>query len=398
MQANGYQTAIVGKWHLKTNPQGFDYWNVLPGQGDYYNPDFRTDSGRVSEEGYVTDIITDKALTWLKEKREQDKPFLLMLQNKAPHRAWDPGPEHAGMFEAVTFPEPSNLFDDYSGRGTAAREQKMTIDISMRINIDLKMFDKNSERVSRTYGRMHPEQKRKWDSVYNPIFEAYTEADLSGQDLVRWKYQRYMRDYLSTIKSVDENVGRVLDYLEKSGLDENTIVIYNSDQGFYLGEHGWFDKRFMYEESYRTPLLIRWPGVIGAGQVNDELVSNLDFAQTFLDIAHVAAPEDMQGLSILPILKGKTPENWRTSLYYHYYEFPGAHSVKKHEGVATRKYKLMHFYELDEWELYDLEADPSEMQSMYDDPAYADIVAELKKELEKLKIEYKVPQLMPQNE
>jgi arylsulfatase A-like enzyme len=296
------------------------------------------------------------------------------------------------MFDDVTFPEPDNLFDDYKDRGTAAREQDMTIDKTMRMGRDLKIWEQADDPGKNgLFGRMDEEQMRMWSEIYDPIREEYLEAGLTGKELVSWKYQRYMKDYLACIQSVDENIGRVLDYLEESGLAENTIVIYNSDQGFYLGEHGWFDKRFMYEESLKTPLLVRWPGVIGSGQVNNDLVSNLDFAQTFLEIAGAEATDGMQGESLVPLLHGNTPATWRNSLYYHYYEFPGAHSVRKHEGIATRQYKMMHFYNLKEWELFDLEKDPAEMQSVYEDPAYQDVIRDLKHELDSLKIIYSVP-------
>jgi arylsulfatase A-like enzyme len=391
LQANGYQTAIVGKWHLKTTPTGFNFWQVLPGQGQYYNPDFRTAEGTIRVKGYVTELITDKALEWLQEKRDKSKPFMLMLQHKAPHRAWDPGPNQLGMFDDVTFPEPENLFDDYEGRGTAAREQDMTIDKTMRMGRDLKIWEKeDDEGMVGFYRRMDEDQIKLWSETYDPIRDEYLDAGLSGEELVSWKYQRYMQDYLACIQSVDENVGRVLDYLEESGLAENTVVIYNSDQGFYLGEHGWFDKRFMYEESLKTPLIVRWPGVTGSGQVNDDLVSNLDFAQTFLEIAGAEAPDEMQGESLVPLLHGNTPATWRNSLYYHYYEFPGAHSVRKHEGIATREFKLMHFYNLGEWELYNLARDPDEMRSVYDDPAYQEVIQDLKQELDSLKFMYGV--------
>lgn len=391
LQSGGYQTALVGKWHLKTTPMGFDYWEVLPGQGQYYNPDFRTPEGMVTEQGYVTEIITDKALNWLKQERNPGKPFMLMLQHKAPHREWAPGPNQLGMFEDIEFPEPSNLFDDYEGRGTAAREQDMSIEKTMRMAGDLKMWvDKNGPEWKRKIGRMSAGQRENWDAVYEPILEEFLKAELQGKELVSWKYQRYMRDYLACIQSVDENVGRVLEYLEESGLAKNTIVIYSSDQGFYLGEHGWFDKRFMYEESFRTPLMVSWPGVTEPGQMNGELVSNLDLAETFLDIAGLKAPDDMQGESLVPLLQGEIPDDWRKSLYYHYYEFPGAHSVKMHEGVATKQYKLIHFYNLDEWELYDLEKDPHEMQSVYGNPEYQDLIPKLKEELNRLKDQYSV--------
>ncbi len=392
LQASGYQTAIIGKWHLKTTPMGFDFWEVLPGQGHYYNPDFMTPEGTVRVKGYATEIITDKALVWLQEKRDKTKPFMLMLQHKAPHRRWEPGPGQLGMFEDVIFPEPDNLFDDYQGRGTAAKQQDMTIDKTMLLGYDLKVWVDQKDPDKETFsGRLEEDQRALWDAVYEPVREAYLKGNLTGRDLVSWKYQRYMRDYLACIQSIDENVGRVLDYLETSGLAKNTIVIYNSDQGFYLGEHGWFDKRFMYEESFRTPLIVHWPGVTGSGQVNDDMVSNLDFAQTFLEIAGADAPDEMQGESLVPLLHGNTPSTWRKSLYYRYYEFPGAHSVRKHEGIATKYYKLMHFYDLGEWELYDMKKDPSEMNNVYDDPDYQDIIPELKKELDSLKFIYLVP-------
>ena len=285
------------------------------------------------------------------------------------------------LFDDVTIPEPNNLFDDYKGRGTAAHKQDMSIVKTMG-KADLKLV------APRT---LNPEQLKVWNAAYGPKNEAFAKADLKGDDLVRWKYQRYLKDYLRCIRSVDDNVGRVLDYLDKTGLAKNTVVIYNSDQGFYLGEHGWFDKRFMYEESYGTPLLARWPGVTKPGSVNEDLVQNLDFAQTFLSIAGVEHPTDMQGASIVPLLQGKTPKDWRKNLYYHYYEYPGCHSVRRHEGVSGKRYKLMHFYQENEWELYDLEKDPAEMKSVYADPEYKDIVAQLKAELERLKKLYEVP-------
>jgi len=394
----GYATAIVGKWHLKTEPTGFDHWEVLPGQGHYYNPDFRTASGEITEHGYVTDIIHDKALNWLENDRDPEKPFMLMIQNKAPHREWEPGPDHLDLYEDTTFPEPANLFDDYEGRGTAAKKQDMTIAETMRIKADLKMWeesDEDSNVFKRTIGRMDEEQRRKWDEAYEDDLEEYKNSNLEGEDLIRWKYQRYMEDYLRCIASVDDNFGRVLDYLEENGLSDNTVVIYSSDQGFYLGEHGWFDKRFMYKESFYTPLVAKWPGVTQPGTRCGELVSNLDFAETFLDLAGAGIPSDMQGLSIRPFLEGDNPDNWRDSVYYHYYEFPAVHSVRRHEGVFDGRYKLIHFYDLDEWELYDMETDPSEMNSQYDNPEYQEIVEGLKLELERLKEQYRVPEPEP---
>ena len=381
LQKAGYQTAIVGKWHLRSTPTGFDYSEVLPGQGDYYNPVMLKKDERIQHTGYVTDIITDLGIEWLDKKRDKSKPFMLMLQHKAPHRRWNPGPKQLTLFDDVTIPEPANLFDDYKGRGTAAHKQDMSIAKTMNHG-DLKLTPPR---------KLNPQQLEVWNAAYGPKNEAFKKAAPKGDDLIRWKYQRYLKDYLRCIRSVDDNTGRVLDYLDKSGLAKNTVVIYNSDQGFYLGEHGWYDKRFMYEESYGTPLLVRWPGVARPSSVNEDLVQNLDFAQTFLDIAAVEQPDDMQGASIKPLLQGKAPQDWRKSLYYHYYEFPGVHAVRRHEGVSTRRYKLIHFYREGEWELYDLEKDPAEMKSVYADPEYKAVVARLKAELERLKKVYKVP-------
>ena len=398
LSAAGYQTAMIGKWHLKSAPVGFDYWEVLPGQGSYYNPDFKTVNGKVKYTGYVSEIITEKGLYWLDKMRDKSKPFMLMLQHKAPHRAWDPGPKYLTLFDDVEIPEPDSLFDDYSGRGTAAHKQDMTIDVTMRMVRDSKVWDpddKNDKNAKAILGRMNEKQKAQWTAAYGPKNRALLKADLKGKDLIRWKYQRYMKDYLRCIRSVDDSVGEVLDYLEANGLAENTLVMYSSDQGFYLGEHGWFDKRFMYEESFRMPLVAKWPGVIRPGRVNKDLVQNLDFAQTFLDVCGVDQPEDMQGASFKPILEGKTPKNWRDSLYYHYYEYPGPHSVRRHEGVATKRYKLIYFYDLDEWEFYDLQKDPAEMKSEYDNPKYNKKIVELKVELARLRKLYKVPANQP---
>ncbi|SHM91655.1 Arylsulfatase A [Cyclobacterium lianum] len=393
LKENGYRTALIGKWHLRSAPTGFDHWEILPGQGHYYNPEFITASDTTVVSGYVTDLITDKSLEWLEANKDGEKPLLLMLHHKAPHREWEKGPDHLTLYEDITFPEPDNLFDDYSTRGTAAREQDMTIEKTMQTASDLKIWSPEYSRqgsFQRTYGRMNAEQKAGWDAVYNPIIEAFEHKNLQGKELVKWKYQRYMRDYLATIRSVDDNVGRILDYLEENGLEENTLIVYSSDQGFYLGEHGWFDKRFMYEESFRTPLLMQWTGKIPANTVNNDLVSNLDFAQTFLELAGVEAPDRMQGRSLLPLMMGQSPDTWREYLYYHYYEFPGVHSVQKHEGLTSKRYKLMHFYELDEWEMYDLEKDAKEMNNIYGDPAYEAIRANLKDRLKRIKIQYGV--------
>lgn len=393
LKDNGYNTALIGKWHLKSVPTGFDHWEILPGQGHYYNPDIISATDTSIAEGYVTDIITDKSLKWLAENSKGSKPFMLMLQHKAPHRKWEKGPAHLDLYEDLTFPEPENLFDDYSSRGTAAKTQDMSIEKTMDLASDLKIWTEANKKgaiFNRTYARMNAEQRANWDATYDPIIADFQARGLEGKDLIQWKYQRYMKDYLATIRSVDDNVGRVLDYLEENGLTENTLVVYTSDQGFYLGEHGWFDKRFMYEESFRTPLLMQWKGTIPSGITNDQLVSNLDFAQTFLDMAKIQAPDRMQGKSLLPLMTDSKPENWREFLYYHYYEFPAVHSVRKHEGVTGERYKLMHFYELDEWELYDLKEDPREMKNLYYESSYDSLKSAMTDRLKRIKMHYGV--------
>jgi arylsulfatase A-like enzyme len=391
LQKGGYQTAMIGKWHLKSEPVGFDYWKVLPGQGEYYNPDFRTPEGLERIEGYTTDIVTDLSIEWLEEGWDKSKPFMLMLQQKAPHRPWYSGPDHLRMYEDVTFPEPDNLFDDYTGRASGAPNQEMEIDRHMALAWDLKITpvtheDSLSEkRYFNRINRFTDKQLQAWNAVYGPINEAFRNANLQGKELVRWKYQRYLRDYLKCIASVDYNIGRILQFLKSNGLDQNTAVAYSSDQGFYLGEHGWFDKRWMYEESLHMPLIIKWPGVINSGSSNDLMVQNLDFAPTFLDMAGLPIPEDMQGHSLMPLLRNEVPNDWRTSIYYHYYEYPGAHQVPRHNGVRTERYKLINYYQLGEKELFDLQSDPSEMNNLYDDPAHATIRQQLEDELLRLK-------------
>lgn len=389
LQQAGYTTAIIGKWHLGSSPTGFDHWEILPGQGHYYNPDFITSEGSHREEGYVTEIITEKTIRWLSEVKDAGKPFMLMMHHKAPHREWQPGPDELTLYKDVTFPEPPTLFDDYSGRGTAEREQDMSIAKTMRLQEDLKLYKDPLKGKNAGLNRMNPGQAAAWDSVYNPIIRRFYSNPPEGDDLVRFKYQRYMQDYLACITAVDKSVGKVLDYLKETGLDKNTIVIYTSDQGFYLGEHGWFDKRFMFEESYRTPLLISWPGVTKPETVNKNMVSNLDFAGTFLDLAGAKIPADMQGESMLPLIRGENVPGWRTAHYYHYYEYPAVHSVKRHYGVSTERYKLIHYYyDIDEWELYDLQKDPMELKNVYDLPEYSSVKADLHKRLEKLQAKY----------
>jgi len=382
LQQAGYKTAMIGKLHLGGTPTGFDYYDILPGQGNYYNPTFINESGQYDMEGYATEIIADKTIEWIKGVKDAGQPFMVMMQHKAPHRAWDPGPNELGMYDDITFPEPATLFDDYVGRGESASLNYMSISESMTMEYDLKMTDQPRR-------GLNEDQLEMWNSIYGPIFEELKASNPTGDNLVRFKHQRYMKDYLSCVAAVDKSVGKVLDYLEEIGLTENTIVVYTSDQGFYLGEHGWFDKRWMYEESLRTPLLIKWPKVIEAGSVNTDLVSNLDFGETFIEIAGADIPDEMQGRSMLPILKGKTPGDWRKGHYYHYYEHPSEHHVMRHYGVATDRYKLIHFYyDIDEWELYDLANDPMELNNVYQDPAYSDVKEDLHRQLEELREKY----------
>lgn len=403
----GYQTAMFGKLHFGNNPKGFDEFMILPGQGDYYNPDFITNKGDTTIMGYVTDIITDLTLDWLGKRRKDDKPFLLMYLHKAPHREWFPAERHYKEFTKKTFPEPETLFDDYKGRGTAAKTAEMNLLNHMTISADNKIYPELADELgivepsdwgkrvfNMKYSRFTAEQKKDWDAIYQPINDEFKKQypDMTEQDFMRWKYQRYMQDYLACIAAVDENVGRVLDYLDENGLNENTIVVYTSDQGFYLGEHGWFDKRFIYDESFKTPLLIRWPEKIKPGSKSDEMVQNLDFAQTLLEAANMESPEDMQGESLIPLLKGDTDQWTRDAVYYHYYEYPGFHAVKRHYGIVTKEFKLAHFYyDVDEWELYDRKNDPFELTNVYDEPDYESVVKRLKRELTGLRKKYKDP-------
>ena len=391
LKAAGYQTALVGKWHLKSDPTGFDYWNILPGQGQYYNPDFIEMGEKKRFEGYCTDLTTDFGLNWL-DKRNYEKPFCLLLHHKAPHRTWQPDTLHLDEFKDKIYPVPENFFDNYEGR-QAMMEQHLSIRSGdMDVNYDLKMED---EKIHGRFGnvnhtaRMNDQQRERWYAHYKPITKDFLEKNLEGDELYLWKYQRYMRDYLACIRSVDENVGRVLDYLEENGLADNTLVVYTSDQGFYMGEHGWFDKRFMYEESFRTPLLMRLPkGYNRHGEV-PELVQNIDYAPTFLDFAGVEIPVEIQGKSMKPLLIDDKNKEWRDAVYYHYYEFPNEHAVKKHYGVRTDRYKLIHFYnDIDVWELYDLEKDPEEMNNLLGQKEYAEVQNNLKLRLAELQVEY----------
>ncbi len=410
LQEAGYQTAVIGKWHLGTHqaPQGYDYSEVLKGQGPYYNPpmlkdaDGTGDNKQRTEEkhtGYTTDIITDLTLEWLENGRDKGKPFMLMCQHKAPHREWSPKPEVYETWKGVTIPEPQTLFEDYSKQVAPRGNQTMSLQKDFRRGYD----DKTNGWAP---GNLTAEQKAAYQAMFAEENAAFEQAlpSMTEEERVRWVHQRYVKIYLASIESVDQNVGRVLKYLEDNGLAENTIVIYSSDQGFYLGEHGWYDKRWVYEESLRTPLIVRWPGQVEPGSENGDIVSPLDFAQTFLELAGVERPADMQGRSLVPVFKGDTPEDWRESHYYHYYEFPAVHMVNRHEAVCTKRYKLIRFYKAtgnskrvqenpgyDAWELIDLEADPLETKNFYDDPAYEDVRTRLHGELKRLREQYKVP-------
>jgi len=399
LQKVGYQTAMIGKWHLGTDPQGFNFWKVLPGQGDYYNPALKSKDGREVVQGYCTDIVTDIALDWLKSGREQDKPFMLMCQHKAPHRTWMPPPRYYTLYDDVDIPEPPTLFDTWEDNASPARFQELAIDGYMNIVYDcfgppIHNWDpevgKSMDRSGfKNMQKMTQEQVAAWNAAYEPKNNELRKLNLTGKDLVRWKYHRYIRNYLRCVKGVDDSVGQLMAYLEEAGLADNTIVIYSSDQGFYLGDHGWYDKRWMYEESLKMPLVVKWPGVTKPGSINTDLVQNLDYAETFLDVAGAKIPDDMQGASLVPLLKGETPEDWRESIYYHYHEFPSVHMVAKHNGIRNERYKLIQFYQFDEWEFYDLEKDPDETSNEYGNPNYADIITKMKKDLEALRVKYK---------
>lgn len=403
LQAAGYQTAMFGKLHFGNNPKGIDEFKILPGQGKYYGPQFITNTGDTLIKGYTTDIITDLTLDWMDNRRDTDRPFMLMYLHKAPHREWLPPQRHYETYLQKTFPEPETLFDDYEGR-PAAQQAEMNLLTHMNWAGDSKLYpevmdelgipftsDWDALALRHELERMTPQERAAWDAAYGKMNEDFKARfpTMSQADKMRWRYQRYMQDYLASIAAVDENVGRLLDYLDENGLTENTIVVYTSDQGFYLGEHGWFDKRFVYDESFKTPLLVRWPGHVKASSRSTKMVQNLDFAPTLLEAAQVAVPDDMQGESLLPLLKGDTLSWTRDAVYYHYYEYPAVHMVKRHYAIVTEAYKLVHFYyDIDVWELYDRKNDPNEMHNVYNDPAYAATVKRLTKELAALRQQY----------
>ena len=406
--AAGYETAVIGKWHLGTTPVGFDHWELLPGQGSYWNPDFLQKDGSTKRfEGYVTDLITDKTLDWLKSRPDKNRPFLLMSQHKAPHRNWMPAERHLMMFEGIDLPEPETLFDDYANRSGALKKQAMTISDHFFWGWDMFFHEAPPKAAglmdglpNEEYKRMTPLQQRSFDFAYGPRHEQFlaglASGKLSGKDITRWKYQQYIKNYLRTVRALDENIGRLLAYLDETGLAENTIVIYSSDQSFYLGEKGWYDKRWMFEESLTMPFIIRWPGVVKPGLRPTALIQNIDYAPTFLEAAGLEIPAAIQGRSLVPILKseGKTPENWRDAIYY-FYSGEGVHQVAAHDGVRTDRHKLFHLPRTGEWQLFDLVKDPHEQRSVHADPAYADVFAAMKTRYGELRRHYQVPDGLP---
>ena len=398
LRDTGYQVAMIGKWHLHSHPVGFDFWRILPGQGAYYNPDFiEMDGSRQRYVGHCNDLVTDFGIKWMAEDRDTEKPFVAMIQFKAPHRNWSAAERHLNLFKGVQMPEPKTLFDDYANRSKVLAEHAMGIDKHMYWGHDMKFHGQNqfpdhfsSGIVNRQYERMNEEQKKAWDEAYQPENDKFI-ADmkagaLSKRDIVRWKYQRYVKDYLKSIASVDEGVGRVLKFLDDSGLAENTIVIYSSDQGFYLGEHGWYDKRWMFEESFKMPFIIRWPGVIKPGSRTKALIQNIDYGPTFLNICGADVPGDMQGRSIVPLLE--KPDNWREALYYAYYG-ERTHQVARHDGIRTERHTLFYVPKYQEWQLFDNDKDPQQMKSVHGDPEYADVLSRLQKNYQELKKGYR---------
>ncbi len=385
LQDAGYKTALFGKWHLRTPPTGFDRYEILAGQGPYYNPVLHSATDSTRHTGYTLDIVTDRALEWMEGAAGDGKPFMMMLAFNGPHRWWDPGPDQLALYRDTLFAIPPTFTDKGAGRASPARDPEMQIALDL-VARDLKLDPPNN---------LTPAQRAMWDSAYARENAALAKQGLTAEELARWKYQRYIADYMRVIAALDQQVGRVLDKLDESGLSKNTMLVYSSDQGFFLGDHGWFDKRWMYEESFRTPLLIKWPGVVRPGSVNKDLVMNLDLAETFIDIAGGSAPAVMQGESILPLLKGLKPAEWRDAIYYQYFEYPGWHAVRRQYGVRTDRYKLIHYYEVDEWELFDLEDDPEELRSVYSNPAFASTKKTLEAKLALLRKQFDVPAADP---
>lgn len=379
-QRAGYQTAVLGKWHLVSEPTGFDHWRILPGQGLYIDPVFIDPAGRTRRAGYATDLITDDAIGFLKA-RNKDKPFFLFVGHKAPHRPWQPDDAHREMFASKKFIEPESFWDDYSGRSRGLTDNKMRVADDLTRG-DLKLLPPEA---------LTGQARVDWLAVKPTEVEVVVNDKptiLRGKELASWKYQRYMQDYLACVASVDKNVGRLMNYLDDSGLSSNTIVIYTSDQGFFLGEHGLFDKRYMYEESIRMPLLVRWPGEVAENTVAGEIVTNVDLGATLLELSGQPIPADTQGRSILPLLRGSAPPDWPTSFYYRYSIDGGEHNTAAHCGVRTMTHKLIHYYAQGDWELYDLTTDPMEMNNLFGKPEYEHVTRELQRELSRLQAKY----------
>ena len=400
LKAAGYTTGLAGKWHLGNNPKAedFDFWEILPGQGKYYNPDYITPEGKVRREGYVTDLTTDAILNWLDNDRDKEKPFLACLHFKAPHRPWLPAPRFFDLYKGHTFPEPPTWHDDYSNRCEVLKKNTMTVTKDMRWNTDLKVRDPgpNLERLMLIpaehpvceFNRMTPEQLAAWNDAYREREDYVKNNKLTDEEFASFAYQSYLTDYLRCIAALDENVGRALHYLDDNDLADNTIVVYCSDQGFYLGEHGWFDKRWIFEESMRMPLMISWPGKIEPGTIHGQLVQNIDYAPTLLEACGVDIPDDMQGTSLLRVIEDETEIH--EELYYHYYEH-GGHGVPAHDGVRTHRYKLIHFYTEGEFNLIDLEEDPMELKSLHEDPAHQEILADMKRRYDQARKQFEIP-------
>ena len=380
-QKSGYKTALFGKWHLGTEPVGFDtfkYHNASGQQGNYWNPLYNDNGKNVKEKGYATNLSTDFALNWLDTKEKSKEPFLMVLQYKAPHRPWHPDTKYEKLWDDIEMPYPSTFNDTYKGREKTAGDTEMTMEYFSRRDMKLER-PKNLKRKERI----------QWDFYGAKAGEIVQPKGMSDEEGKKWRYQNYIKDYLACVKSVDDNIGRVLTYLKENNLEDNTIIVVTSDQGFYLGDHGFFDKRFIYEESLRMPFMVKYPRIIKEGSVNEDIITNIDFAPTLLELAGITTTQKMQGTSFVPVLEGNTPKDWQDAMYYHYYEFPFWHHVQPHYGIRTQKYTLAHFYyNIDVWELYDLEKDPNQMNNIYNDPNYASTIAELKVKLKNLMVKY----------
>jgi arylsulfatase A-like enzyme len=392
LQASGYATAMVGKWHISTPPNGFDYWAIK--KGSFYNSNYETTTGVEPSVGHATDTITDRSLNWMAEHK--DGPFMLWICHSAAHRTWEPPIRHLNKYADQDIPEPKTLFDDYSGKNVGARTAQMRVSRDLFPAYDLKLPVTGKGILDNAAGQqlkqLTPDQRTAWDEAFGPRNAEFEQLNLKGDDLTRWNFQRYIKNYLRNVDGLDDSVGKVRDFLSQNDLEKNTIVIYSSDQGFFLGDHGWYDKRWMYEESLRTPLIVHWPGVTSPGSTCDSLVQNIDMAPTFLEMAGRNVPESMHGESLVPLLQGETPDDWRDAIYYHYQmEEPNtrtAHRVARHYGIRTAKHKLIYFYDLKTWELYDLDIDPTESRNQYDRPEYLAITNRLKQQLQKLRTRF----------